>query len=589
MFTEQPAPPNPIVHVQPAQTEVVVPTKIVSVEQVANRVAPPETIAPQVPVFRATVEKAAVEQPPEPQPSPQPAELAPAPPVASNSSAEATAKRRQEVEQTLLELTNKARAKQKEEQQQQAATEAAKYAESGDFQQAEQAAQNPTLPPNLRDRLLKQVQAKQAQKKNTIATKQPAKASAKGTQPTPSTTPAAGQFSAPEYLNRPRGGYAATPIIPLSEAELRLRYGKLIGRHLNFAYPLSAPAPVTSMFGWRIHPISGDSRFHRGIDLGAPYGTPVVAAKTGRIEVAGDLSGYGLTVTVQHSNSQQTLYAHLSQIYVKPGQTVQKGQLLGLVGSTGNSTGPHLHFELHQLTAEGWTALDPAIALHSAIALAEKPLVPSLAKGKPQTFNLALSGLLEINSPDVIDLPLPFSPPRMFGVSDFVSSTLTRATEPFRPFALLPTVLTEFSWLIPPFPNNWVAKEPTPPVPVIQEPEPTLALQPMPMLEDLPTSSRFQSVATVEPQSSQLQLASITPLAGVMVLEPELQTARVEAVPSLKTQSSHVAFKPQLAKQPQKALPNSNPVQKPFVQKVASLYPAFQHPPMPAKSELSAD
>lgn len=138
--------------------------------------------------------------------------------------------------------------------------------------------------------------------------------------------------------------------------------------HGNMMFPLSIPAEITSAFGWRIHPISGTWRFHSGTDLGAPMGTPVLAVMAGEVVTADSLSGYGLTVILSHQQRQrETLYAHLSEIFVRPGETVRLGQVIGLVGSTGNSTGPHLHFEMHQATATGLVAIDPGANLDVAL------------------------------------------------------------------------------------------------------------------------------------------------------------------------------------------------------------------------------
>jgi murein DD-endopeptidase MepM/ murein hydrolase activator NlpD len=129
---------------------------------------------------------------------------------------------------------------------------------------------------------------------------------------------------------------------------------------IGMAFPLPIPAALTSAFGWRIHPIFGDRRFHAGIDLGAPQGTPVVAAVSGQVVVANNLGGYGLTVVLENQSvALRNLYAHLSGIAVQPGTWVEKGSVIGWVGSTGNSTGPHLHFEAQHLTANGWVAVDP--------------------------------------------------------------------------------------------------------------------------------------------------------------------------------------------------------------------------------------
>ncbi|MDB9374575.1 M23 family metallopeptidase, partial [Nodularia sphaerocarpa] len=133
-------------------------------------------------------------------------------------------------------------------------------------------------------------------------------------------------------------------------------------------FPLSIPARISSVFGWRTHPISGDSRFHAGTDLAAPMGTPVVAAAEGTVQTANWMGGYGLAVTVNHPSSQQTLYAHLSELFVQPGQRVEKGTVIGRVGSTGNSTGPHLHFEVRHLKPQGWVAVDSGVQLQVALS-----------------------------------------------------------------------------------------------------------------------------------------------------------------------------------------------------------------------------
>lgn len=114
---------------------------------------------------------------------------------------------------------------------------------------------------------------------------------------------------------------------------------------------------ISSGFGWRRHPISGGHKFHSGIDLAAPSGTPIVATAAGTVASADWYGGYGLCVTVDHGNGYVTLYGHLSRIAVSAGQTVQPGQTLGLVGSTGSSTGPHLHYELRR---DGY-AVNPGI------------------------------------------------------------------------------------------------------------------------------------------------------------------------------------------------------------------------------------
>jgi murein DD-endopeptidase MepM/ murein hydrolase activator NlpD len=109
-----------------------------------------------------------------------------------------------------------------------------------------------------------------------------------------------------------------------------------------------ADGPVTSVFGWRVHPVLGTSRFHNGLDFGAEYGSIVRAADNGVVIAADWQGGYGNAVMIDHGNGLVTLYGHTSQLFVTAGQTVQKGQPIAAVGSTGLSTGPHLHFEVRR-------------------------------------------------------------------------------------------------------------------------------------------------------------------------------------------------------------------------------------------------
>lgn len=125
-------------------------------------------------------------------------------------------------------------------------------------------------------------------------------------------------------------------------------------------FPIMGSAITTSEFGWRMHPILGNWLMHAGKDLAAPEGTPVVAALSGTVASSGLAGGYGIAVELEHANPRRrTLYGHLSEIYVKSGQRVRQGDVIGRVGSTGLSTGPHLHFELRKPEGGGWVAIDP--------------------------------------------------------------------------------------------------------------------------------------------------------------------------------------------------------------------------------------
>jgi hypothetical protein len=114
----------------------------------------------------------------------------------------------------------------------------------------------------------------------------------------------------------------------------------------GMSYPLEGEPEVTSPFGWRVHPIFGTEIFHSGVDFAAEEGDDVYAAADGIVNYSGWISGYGNAVILDHGNGIQTLYGHNSQLVVIEGQTILKGEIIAFAGSTGNSTGPHCHFEV---------------------------------------------------------------------------------------------------------------------------------------------------------------------------------------------------------------------------------------------------
>jgi len=128
----------------------------------------------------------------------------------------------------------------------------------------------------------------------------------------------------------------------------------------SLLFPVLGEAFASSGFGWRLHPVLGTWRMHAGRDFAAPEGAPVVAALSGSVLSSGLAGGYGIAVELEHANPRRrTLYGHLSEIYVRPGQRVRQGEVIGRVGNTGLSTGPHLHFELRRSNGRGWIAVDP--------------------------------------------------------------------------------------------------------------------------------------------------------------------------------------------------------------------------------------
>jgi murein DD-endopeptidase MepM/ murein hydrolase activator NlpD len=128
------------------------------------------------------------------------------------------------------------------------------------------------------------------------------------------------------------------------------RLEQVWGERLKVLASTPSLAPVSGFFsdgyGWRRDPIDGSREFHKGVDIVAPNGTPVRAAADGLVTAAGRMAGYGAMINLVHGYGMGTRYGHLSRVMVSPGQRVKRGDVIGLVGSTGRSTGPHLHYEV---------------------------------------------------------------------------------------------------------------------------------------------------------------------------------------------------------------------------------------------------
>jgi murein DD-endopeptidase MepM/ murein hydrolase activator NlpD len=116
----------------------------------------------------------------------------------------------------------------------------------------------------------------------------------------------------------------------------------------GLSWPLSEYREISGLFQGRIHPITGQKDEHTGLDITAPKDTPVLAAAAGAVTASGYDSKYGNYVLLSHGDGLETYYAHLTESSVNPGDTVTQGQTIGTVGSSGQSTGPHLHFEVRQ-------------------------------------------------------------------------------------------------------------------------------------------------------------------------------------------------------------------------------------------------
>ena len=153
----------------------------------------------------------------------------------------------------------------------------------------------------------------------------------------------AGKVLSAEFIN----GNKTYEAVWFQEPGKKGNYYAFDGSSLRRAY-LASPVPFsrkTSGFSMRLHPIFQTLQAHRGVDYAAPAGTPAHSVGDGVVEFAGVQGGFGNVVIVRHGNKHSTVYAHLSRIHVRKGQTVTQGQVVGAVGSTGWSTGPHLHFE----------------------------------------------------------------------------------------------------------------------------------------------------------------------------------------------------------------------------------------------------
>ncbi len=122
--------------------------------------------------------------------------------------------------------------------------------------------------------------------------------------------------------------------------------GRIVYSGGVFCWPAPSYTYISSPYGYRIHPVYGTKKYHSGLDLAAPGGSPILAAADGTVKFAGWNGGYGYCIILDHGGGIQTLYGHSSKLLVSAGQTVTRGQKIALVGTTGTSTGNHLHFEV---------------------------------------------------------------------------------------------------------------------------------------------------------------------------------------------------------------------------------------------------
>ncbi|MEM9212814.1 MAG: M23 family metallopeptidase [Cyanobacteria bacterium P01_F01_bin.150] len=225
-------------------------------------------------------------------------------------------------------------------------------------------------------------------------------------------TPQSGQSAAFPNVNAIKigplsigtNGIQVTRRLSVQDYYNRTERPKSLGGNNNTSlrFPLSIPAMVSSPFGWRIHPIFGTARMHTGTDLAAPQGTPIVAAYSGRVAISDFMGGYGLTVVIGHSEkSAETLYGHMSEVFVKAGEWVEQGDIIGRVGSTGNSTGPHLHFELRKQTENGWAVVNAGAFLQNGLAKIHEGFQLT------EDFSIADARLVDPENGEVVKLSVP--------------------------------------------------------------------------------------------------------------------------------------------------------------------------------------
>jgi len=141
---------------------------------------------------------------------------------------------------------------------------------------------------------------------------------------------------------------------------------------------------VASGYGSRIDPVYKTVKFHAGLDFAAPQGTPIYATADGRVTTAGNLgNGYGNHVEINHGYGYETLYGHMVRVKVKVGQMVKRGEVIGWVGSTGKSTGPHLHYEVHK----GGRPIDPIYFFYNDLTPEQYQSILKLAASSNQSFD----------------------------------------------------------------------------------------------------------------------------------------------------------------------------------------------------------
>ncbi|MCO5066562.1 MAG: M23 family metallopeptidase [Rhizobiaceae bacterium] len=186
---------------------------------------------------------------------------------------------------------------------------------------------------------------------------------------------------------------------------------------------------LTSTFGPRKHPILNVVRLHKGVDWKAPVGSPVVAAYDGEIVFEGDGGGYGNLVRIAHEGGRETRYAHMQRFAIENavGTRVKAGTVIGYVGTTGLSTGPHLHFEMYQ----GGQAVDPLGTVTVAVAAVSEPLVATTTAAEDEAVEILTNKIIHVESGGSARAKNPLS--SATGLGQFISKTWIRMMNTYRP------------------------------------------------------------------------------------------------------------------------------------------------------------
>jgi murein DD-endopeptidase MepM/ murein hydrolase activator NlpD len=220
------------------------------------------------------------------------------------------------------------------------------------YQRMEQIAHNRSIQVASLGALANEVTALYGLRQNRLEAAKPAAAPANASAPAPASVPTSDDMSQQQVSNSIDTFYELRSEALSGQVSRALEGG--LSSDLTGDWSELADAPslwpvegrVASSFGEREDPINGEGAFHSGIDIDAPYGTPVRAAGDGEVTGAEMGAGYGREVVLNHGHDVLTLYGHLSAIAVVPGQHVTRGQVIGYVGQSGRATGPHLHYEV---------------------------------------------------------------------------------------------------------------------------------------------------------------------------------------------------------------------------------------------------